>query len=109
MMMMMMIDCLLKDVATTSIGPLSRAEIGLQSWQLGLSLDKTPRLGPSSPVVLCLSEFLSKVGIHLLSLRGIESSKIMQIVCPIQNIKSYRLSVLCCLELTHRPAGRPDR
>ena len=75
MMMMMMIDCLLKDVATTSIGPLSRAEIGLQSWQLGLSLDKTPRLGPSSPVVLCLSEFLSKVGIHLLSLRGIESSK----------------------------------
>ena len=42
----------------------SKAEIRLQSWQLGLSLARPQGL---VPVPLCLSEFLSKIGTRLLA------------------------------------------
>ena len=48
----------------------SKAEIRLQSWQLGLSLARSQGL---VPIPLCLSEFLSKIGTHLLA-----SSDIME-------------------------------
>jgi len=42
--------------------------------QLGLSLAKPSKLGPRLPVLLCLSEFLSKIGTHLLFSSDIMSS-----------------------------------
>ena len=72
----------------------SKAEIRLQSWQLGLSLAKTPRLGPTGPVLLCLSEFLSKIGTHLLASSDIMEKNRNSLAC-LRNAGSHSAVTYC--------------
>ena len=67
------------------------AEIRLQSWQLGLSLAKNPRL---VPVPLCLSEFLSKIGTHLLASPDIMEKNRSPPTC-LRNAGSYFVECYC--------------